>query len=230
MNPFKAFKKKIPGTSEPPVIHQGFPEVNSFVYVTIGVSEEFLPIESVASSSFAIRCPKNAEVGDKVPFAYVSGTRRFGFTAACTHIEDRTATFVRPQDITLVGTFSDRRHAFRIKCVIPVLFRFAPNGVGSGEFVETSVADISIIGASMLLPAEPTEGECVEITFELKGQGEPFRVIADVSRPGHAQPSGRVLAGLTFHDLGERDAKAIDNFMVQFRHGIRERSLALHDG
>jgi hypothetical protein len=229
VNPFKAFKKPAPATTVP-VIARSLPEVNSFVFVTIGESEEFLPIESIIASSFAVRCPKNAQVGAKALFAYSQGTAKFQFDAACTQIQDQTATFDKPQDITLVARFSDRRSAFRLKCALPVVFRSAPDGIASGEFVETSVADISIAGASMLLPSEPLPDERVEITFALKGQDEPFTVIATIARAGHEQPSGKFLAGLKFHGLDALEIKAIDSFMILYQQGIRERNLAFHAG
>jgi hypothetical protein len=228
VNLFKAFKKKPVAKSEP-VIHRNFPEVNAFVHVTVDESEEVLPIESIGGSSFTVRSPKIARVGDRALFAYSSGTCKFQFDAVCTQIHERSATFVKPKDITLVGKFIDRRAAIRIKCALAVLFRTAPDGVGSGEFIETSVGDISIAGTSMLLPCEPNEDEYVEIRFDLKGQGDPFTTIASIVRPGEEQPSGKFLAGLTFESLGARESKAIDNFMVVHQHEIRERNLALDD-
>jgi hypothetical protein len=228
VNLFNAFKKKPAATSEP-VIHRNFPEVNAFVHVTIDESEEFLPIESIGGSSFTIRCPKIARAGDRALFAYSSGTCQFRFDAVCTQIGDRSATFVKPKDVTLVGKFVDRRSAFRIKCALPVWFRTAPDDPGSGEFIETSIGDISIAGTSMLLPCEPNERECVEIRFDLKGQGEPFTAIASIVRSGEEQASGKFLAGLTFENLGALESKAIDKFMVLHQHEIRERNLALHD-
>ena len=219
--------KKPPAPTEA-VIHKNFPEVNAFVYLTIDEKQEFLPIESIASSSFAIRCPQHVAVGDKASFSYSTGTSKFQFEAACSQIADQTATFVKPHDVVLVGKFTDRRGAFRIKCALPVLFRPAPNGAETAELVETSIADLSIAGASLLLPSEPKEDDCVEITLSLNGRDKPFTVFGSIVRAGQELASGRFLAGLTFQTLSEEHSKAIDNFMVLYQRELRDRSLAAH--
>jgi hypothetical protein len=202
------------------------PEVNAFVDVATGGKTESLPVEDIGPTSFQIRSPGNAAVGAKALFNYSNGRGRFRFHAQCEAINNQLATYAKPAEITVIEKFGDKRRNFRLKHALPVVWRYAPEGVGYGEFAKSTTADISCVGVSLVVPRELKPGTQIELKLDLNGSAKPFAVIGALTRPTQKQSSGKFSAGLSFQNISPTNQNAIGEFITSRQNGQRNRSLA----
>jgi hypothetical protein len=199
------------------------PELNAFVDIATGGKTESVPVESIGRTEIAVRCPSRAAVGTSALFNYVNARGSFRFHAACTKIEGQTASFALPPEITVLQRVNDRRRTVRLKYALPVLWRYAPDAVGYGEFTKSATVDISSNGVALMVPRELRTGTLVEIKFDLGTCA--FTVIGALARPTVQQPSGKFLAGIELR-TNLAQANAIDDFILARQQGQRQRGIA----
>jgi PilZ domain len=200
------------------------PELNAFVDVAMGGKTESVPVESIGRTELAVRGPSNAAVGTTALFNYVNGRGSFRFHAQCTAVEGRTATFALPPEITVLQKVRDQRRSLRLNYALPVVWRYAPDGVGYGEFSKGATVDISTAGVALMVPRELRMGTLVEIKFDL-GDSGVFAVIGALARQTVRQPSGKFLAGIDLR-VNPLQANAIDDFIATRQRGQRKRGIA----
>jgi hypothetical protein len=200
------------------------PELNAFVDVAMGGKTESVPVESIGRTELAVRRPSKGAVGTTALFNYTNGRGNFRFHAQCTAVEDRTATFALPAEITVLQKVYDRRRSVRLKYALPVVWRYAPDGVGYGEFTKSATVDISTGGVALMVPRELRTGTLVEIKFDL-GESGVFTAVGALVRPTVQQPSGKFLAGIELR-VNPLQANAIDDFIATRQQGQRRRGIA----
>jgi hypothetical protein len=224
MNFFRAFRPQARPAADVAVKSDHFPAVNAFVNVATGGKTESLPIESIERLQFEVRRPSRAAVGMTALFDYANALGRFRFHANCAAVLDRTAFFDLPAHIMVVDK-SDNR-TFRMDCVIPVLWRYAPGGEGYGAFMRSFTANLSAGGVAFVVPRALRAGTQVELELTLD-EAPAFVVIGTLTRPT-VQNRSNHLAGTAFDELTPAGANAIDNFIASRERSRRERGIANH--
>jgi hypothetical protein len=199
------------------------PELNAFVDVAVGGKTESVPVESIGRAELAVRRPSKAAVGAKALFNYSNPRGSFRFYAECTAIEGRTAHFALPSEITVLQRLRDRRRSLRLKYALPILWRYAPDGVGYGEFTKSFTVDICGGGAALMVPRELRTGTLVEIKFDLGSAA--FTVVGGLTRQTVQTASGKFLAGIELR-VNPAQANAIDDFILARQQGQRKRGIA----
>lgn len=204
------------------------PELNAFVDVAVGGKTESVPVEALGRTTFQVRRPVKAAAGLTGLFNYVNGRGGFRFSAECTEVSARLATFTLPAEITIINKFDDKRRNFRLKYGLAVLWRYAPEATGYGDFIKGTTADISGAGMSLVVPRELKVGTQVEVKLDLEGSTKAFFVIGTLMRPTVQQGSGKYIAGIAMKNLSPTQSNAISEFIAQRQKGQKKRSLAEH--
>jgi hypothetical protein len=199
------------------------PELNAFVDVAMGGKTESVPIESIGRTELSVRRPTKAAVGGSALFNYVNGRGNFRFCAQCTAVEDRSATFALPAEITVVQKLRDKRCGVRLQYALTVAWRYAPDGVGFGEFVKSAIVDISSSGVLLMVTRELRAGTLVEIKFDLGTSA--FAVVGALTRATQQQASGKFAAGIALR-VTLAQSNAIDAFIMARQRGQRKRDIA----
>jgi hypothetical protein len=199
------------------------PELNAFVDVAMGGKTESVPVESIGRTGLSVRRPTKATVGGSALFNYVNGRGSFRFFAVCTAVEGRSADFALPAEITVLQKVRDLRRGVRQQCAIAVTWRYAPDGIGFGEFTKSTTGDLSAAGVLLVVPRELRAGTLVEIKFDLGTSA--FSVIGVLKRSTQQQASGKFTAGIELR-VAPAEANAIDNFIVTRQKDHRKRSIA----
>jgi hypothetical protein len=199
------------------------PELNAFVDVAVGGKTDSVPVESIGRTELTVRAPSRVTVGAKALFNYVNGRGSFRFHAECTAIEGQRATFALPAEITVLQKVRDRRRGVRLKHALPVVWRYAPDGIGYGEFTKSFTVDFCSGGLALMVPRELRAGTLVEIKIDLGTTA--FTAVGALTRPTVQMASKSFLAGIELR-LNLPQANAIDNFIVARQQGQRKRGIA----
>jgi c-di-GMP-binding flagellar brake protein YcgR len=112
-----------------------------------------------------------------------------------------------------------------LRCALKVSWRYAPDGVGHGDFLSATTADISAAGSALVVPRELKSGTQLEIAFEFKRAGR-VALIGTITRPSQPKPSGKFVAGVAFRAISQTQANAIRDFIASRQDGQRKRSIA----
>jgi hypothetical protein len=199
------------------------PELNAFVDVAVGGKTESVPVESISRTELTVRCPTKATVGAKALFNYMNRRGSFRFYAQCMAINGRAAAFALPSEITVLQKVSDRRRNVRYKYALPVVWRYAPDGVGYGDFSKSATVDISSGGVLLVVPRELRTGTVVEVKIDLGTAS--FAVVGTLTRETTQQASGKFLAGIALR-VSPVQANAIEAFISMREQGQRKRGIA----
>jgi c-di-GMP-binding flagellar brake protein YcgR len=131
--------------------------------------------------------------------------------------------FALPFEITVVQKLRDNRRGIRLKHALPIVWRYAPDGVGYGEFTKSTAVDISAGGLALIVPRELRVGTLVEIKFDFGSSA--FTVIGSLARPTVQMASGKFVAGIALR-VSPAQANAIDDFILTRQRGQRKRDIA----
>jgi hypothetical protein len=220
MNLFEAMRSR---SKSKAINSDHLPELNAFVDIAVGGKTESVPVERIGRTELATRLPSRATVGAKALFNYLNGRGSFRFYAECTAIEGRTATFALPHEITVLQRIRDRRRGVRLKFALPVTWRYAPDGIGYGEFTKSFLVDISNGGGALMVQRELRTGTLVEINLNLGATA--FTVVGALTRPTTQTANGKYLAGIGLR-VTPAQANAIDDFILARQKGQRDRGIA----
>jgi c-di-GMP-binding flagellar brake protein YcgR len=227
MNLFQALLSRTSPRRRPaparPTNSDALPPINACINVASGGRLQSLPVESIEGEQFEIRRPEHVVVGTTVLFDYSNARGRFRFHAKCVALSDRTAFFEVPPHIMEVER-SDRR-IFRIDCVIPILWRYAPGGEGYGTLTRSATANISAGGVAFIVPRALRAGTQVEIHLALN-EAPTLVLIASLARPSEQQHAGKHLACVAFNHLLPAEATVIEEFIATCERRRRDRGMA----
>lgn len=224
MNLFAAFAARSKNTT---AHSQNMPVLNDFVDVLAGGKTDTVCVEEIARTTFETRRPSKAVVGDAALFNYGNRFGRFRFRTTCTKIEGQRATFAVPAEITVIEKFDEKRQSFRLRKIVDVQWRYAPDGVGNGPFVPGKVLDLSALGTRFDVGRALRKGTLVEMKFDqIVSDGKPIVVVAELTRPAKVDDNGVICAGVKFLDLGLTRENALSEYIQRFEKDDKHRHLA----
>jgi hypothetical protein len=202
------------------------PVINDFVDVAMGGKTDTVCFENVAKTGFETRSPANAAVGGTALFNYGNRIGRFRFRTQCIKTDGKHATFALPDEIIVIERFDEKRRNFRLRMLMNVQWRYAPDGVGYGPYVRSNTLDISAQGARLDVGRELRKGTLVEIVFDqIPVHGKPLAAVGELTRPAHKDENG-VIAGIRFTSLGLTAQNAVSEFIRKSEKNDKKRHLA----
>jgi hypothetical protein len=229
MNIFKALGLKGKGNSgvARPNLTDKLPEVNAFVDLAFGGHSlrESVPINDVNRDGLTVRRLDGIEPGTTGDFLYVNPLGRFRFATVCSKVQDKEAWFEMPASIKTIERFSARRMAERVPWVLPVQWRYAPDGAGYGNFLPASMMDLSRGGASLAVGRELKVGSKVEVKFTLDAENKPFIQVCEVMRATRIETSDKYGAGIAFVELDGKSQKILNDYLFERQKLRRERGV-----
>ncbi|ERR1700733_6061485 len=206
------------------------PQPNTFVDVVItgGGPRGSVCVESVNDRSVSVSALAGTETGRTGVFSYSNTVGKFRFSSKCVALRGRTAVFAIPARIETLQVFSGahQRAAVRLDATVPVQWRFAPGGKGSGDYARASLTDISRSGASLIVDREVKKGTYVETRFAVSTAATPLVLLGEVMRSSALESSKKVSLGLRFHGVKPEEDRAIMEFINKRQAERRNRGLA----
>lgn len=206
---------------------QQLPLVNSFVEIALNGSRRSIsvPIDAIDDNGLTTRQLADLRPGSSADFVYTNEVGRFHFKTVCSQVEESAAIFALPAEIKTIESFDDRRQSARVPWLIPVEWRYAPDGVGYGEFLKASMMDLSGGGASLVVGRELKPGSQVEVRFTLKSKTEPFVELCHVVRAAKIETSDKNAAGIRFVQIDAADERVLNEFVLERQALRRERGV-----
>lgn len=167
-------------------------------------------------------------VGESAVIVYTAVTGRY---RAQTKISGATATttqFEIPRKLTIIGaaTGVQKRSSVRLDTLVTGSWRFAPGGVGTGDFTRGTIRDISRGGCSLICERALKLGTKVEVQMPLKTGAAPLTLLGEVMRHEHIPTSGKHSHGLRFHGVRPHEDQGIVEFINRKQTDLRNRGLA----
>jgi hypothetical protein len=210
----------------PPHLKAKLPQVNAFVDLTIagGGPRGSVCVESLNARELTVTSLRGMRAGVTGIFNYQNPAGTFRFSAKCTGLH-RTAHFAIPAKIEAVSG-AQQRSAVRIEATVQAQWRFAPNGRGSGDYVRSSLTDISRTGASLITDRDLKASTQLEIRFAVSGAATPLVIVGEVMRTARLENAARYSTGLRFHGVTPEQDRAIVEFINKRLAERRSRGLA----
>ena len=223
MNVFQEMLSRRKTTS---INSDSLPMINDFVDVAMGDKTDTVCFESRSKTSFETRSPENAVVGASALFNYGNHVGRFRFRTLCTKTDGKYATFALPTEITVIEKLSEKRGDFRLKMLMNVQWRYAPDSVGYGPFVRSNTLDLSSNGARLDVGRDLRPGTQVEILFEqILVRGKPLIALGELTRPAQREEK-LIIAGVHFLALSQTAQNAVSEFIHKAERSDKKRHLA----
>jgi hypothetical protein len=203
------------------------PLVNSFVEIALNGSRRSISvaINAIGDSSLTTRPLADVAPGNPADFVYTNDVGRFHFKTVCSRVDESETVFALPSAIKTVESFADRRSSARVPWLIPVEWRYAPDGAGYGDFLKASMMDVSRGGASLVVGRELKPGSQVEVRFTLKSKSEPFVELCHVVRAAKIETSDKNTAGIRFVRIDADDERMLSEFVNERQALRRERGV-----
>jgi hypothetical protein len=203
------------------------PEVNAFVEVAVGGSgrRESVSVNGVDAADIITRRPSGLAVGEPADFLYTNAIGRFRFSTVCRKIEGDDAHFALPESIKTLASFRYRRGAERVSWVVPVEWRYAPDGAGYGRYLAGSMIDLSRTGASLVVGRALKAGTQVEVRFALNPKYDPFVELCEVVRSAKIERSEKNAAGIRFIEIDPSDERTLLDILHERQTVRRNRGV-----
>jgi c-di-GMP-binding flagellar brake protein YcgR len=122
-------------------------------------------------------------------------------------------------------TAGQKRQNVRLDAIVNGEWRFAPGGIGTGEFGKATIRDISRGGCSLILDRELKPRTGVEVRMRLRPEGEALTLLGEVMRHEKIPTSGKYSHGLRFHGIRPAEDQAIIDFINRRQADLRSRGL-----
>lgn len=213
-----------------PRLKAKLPLVNAFVDVVMtgGGPRGSVCVDALTERTFSVSALPGMETGRVGVFTYDNAGGRYRFGAKCTGVRGSTAVFALPDRVETLQVFSDarKRAAVRIDATVPVQWRFAPGGRGSGDYARASLTDISRSGASLIVDREVKKATFVETRFAVSTAASPLVLLGEVMRSSAIETTKKVSLGLRFHGVKPEEDRAIMEFINKRQADRRNRGLA----
>jgi hypothetical protein len=206
----------------PPTAYQRLPLINSFVEVALGGSRhrDSVSINEIGAKCLVTRRLDAAAPGVTADFVYTNDIGKFRFATVCSKVDLAGTYFDMPAEIKTIESFADRRRAERVPWIVPVQWRYAPDGEGYGPFLDASMMDLSRGGASLVVGRELKVGSRVEVRFVLKSKSEPFVELCQVVRAAKIETSDKNAAGIQFMEIDRQNEQILAGFVTE-RQALR---------
>ena len=221
---FKLFRTN--GSKKSTTQEEKLPVLHSFVDVTVaGRKSRSVPVEEVSAKEVVVG-DVIGRAGERASLVYETPAGRFRFGAPITGVRDGMTIFEVPARIETVGGGSQKRSSVRMDVLVSGHWRFAPDGIGVGEFLKGSVRDISRGGCALIMDRQCKVGQMLEVKMQLRANVAPLTVLGEIMRVEQVPTSGKFSHGLRFHGLRPEEDHAILDFINHRLAELRSRGLA----
>ncbi|MBV8637060.1 MAG: PilZ domain-containing protein [Candidatus Eremiobacteraeota bacterium] len=204
------------------------PQLHSFVDVIVGGRPaRQVTVESVGPKTIVTR-ETLGKPGETAVIVYQAPAGRFRAQTKIAATVNATTTFETPRKVSLIGAASgaQKRQSVRLDAIVAGQWRFAPMGVGSGEWAKCTIRDISRGGCSLIIDRGLKNHTQVEVKMQLRPEGNPLTLLGEVMRHEVIQASGKHSHGLRFHGIRPGEDQAIVEFINRRQADLRSRGLA----
>jgi len=214
-------------TSSSGVPREVLPDLHAFVDVALGGDHrrESISIDGFGFDTFTIRVIPGLGIGRRAYFFYRNNIGEFRFSAVCTGLDERKARFTIPASVETIATYGGKRTSVRLQSILPIHWRYAPGGLGNGQFFKASMSDLSLGGAALVVARELPAGTQVEVSFTLKTSPRPLLAVSEVMRAAKIEASGKNLVGIRFVNLHVSVGQAINKFIHERQILRRNRGM-----
>lgn len=204
------------------------PQLHSFIDVIVGGRPaRQVTVESVGPKGIVTR-ETLGKAGESAVIVYQAQTGRFRAQTKISAAANATTTFEMPRKVSLIGAAggAQKRQSVRLDTIVAGQWRFAPMGVGSGEFAKCTVRDISRGGCSLIIDRGLKSHAQVEVKMQLRPDGTPLTLLAEVMRHEVIPASGKHSHGLRFNGIRPAEDQEIVEFINRRQADLRNRGLA----
>jgi hypothetical protein len=204
------------------------PQLHSFIDVLVGGRPACSAIvESVGAKGIVTR-DSLGRPGETAVLVYTAPDGKFRAETKIASAGPTGTQFDLPRRVSQIGTTggAQKRQSVRLDAIVAGEWRFAPGGVGTGDFVKATVRDISRGGCSLIVDRELRLHTKVEVRMRLRAEGEPLTLLGDVMRHEEIKASGKHSHGLRFQGLRPSEDQAIIDFINRRQADLRSRGLA----
>lgn len=204
------------------------PQLHSFVDVIVGGRpSRSVTVEAVGAKGVVTR-DALGRVGEPAVLIYNASAGRFRMETKIAGVTSTSTQFDPPKRLSLIGAASgsQKRQSVRLDALVTGEWRFAPRGVGTGEFSKATIRDISRGGCSLILDRELKLHTNVEVKMKLKADAAALVLLGEVMRHEKIKNSGKFSHGLRFHGLRPDEDQAIIEFINRRQADLRSRGLA----
>ncbi|HTX57806.1 MAG TPA: PilZ domain-containing protein [Candidatus Acidoferrales bacterium] len=186
-----------------------------------------MTVESVGAKGVVTR-DALGRVGETAVLIYNAAAGRFRMETKIAAVTATSTQFDPPRRISMIGAASgsQKRQSVRLDAIVTGEWRFAPGGVGTGEFGKATIRDISRGGCSLIVDREIKLHTKVEVRIKLRAEGSGLTLLGEVMRHEKIQTSGKFSHGLRFHGLRPDEDQAIIEFINRRQAELRSRGLA----
>lgn len=204
------------------------PQLHSFVEVIVGGRPvKSVTVESVGAKGIVTR-DALGRVGETAILVYTATAGKFRAEAKIAAVTATSTQFDPPKRLSLIGaaTGAQKRQSVRLDAIVSGEWRFAPRGVGTGEFAKSTIRDISRGGCSLIIDRALKLHTQVEVKMRLRPEGAPVTLLGEVMRHEEIKSSGKHSHGLRFHGLRPDEDQQIIEFINRRQADLRSRGLA----
>jgi hypothetical protein len=204
------------------------PQLHSFVDVVVGGRpSRSVTVESVGAKGVVTR-DALGRVGETAVLIYNASAGRFRMETKIAAVTATSTQFDPPKRLSLIGAASgsQKRQSVRLDAIVTGEWRFAPRGVGTGDFTKATIRDISRGGCSLILDRELKLHTNVEVKMKLRADAAPPVLLGEVMRHEKIKNSGKFSHGLRFLGLRPDEDQAIIEFINRRQADLRSRGLA----
>jgi hypothetical protein len=204
------------------------PMLNSFIDVMVGGRPaRQVTVESIGPKGI-VTSEALGRVGETAVLVYQAKTGRYRAQTKISTVGSGSTQFETPRKVSLIGavTGAQKRQTVRLDTIVPGSWRFAPGGVGTGEFVKATIRDVSRGGCSLIIDRALKMHAQVEVQMPLKDGAPPLTMLGEVMRHEQIKTSGKHSHGLRFHGIRPGEDQAIVEFINRKQSDLRSRGLA----
>ncbi len=203
------------------------PQIHSFVDVSVGGRPmRSVTVEAVSAKAIVTR-EALGSVGEAAVLVYTTPSGRFRAASKVVAVSGATTQFEPPKKVSMIGAAvgAQKRQSVRLDALVNGMWRYAPGGVGSGEFAKCTIRDISRGGCSLILDRPLKLHTKVEVQMQLRSDAS-ITLLGEVMRHEAIQKSGKQSHGLRFQGLRPEEDQAIVEFINRRQAELRSRGLA----
>ncbi|MDE2483193.1 MAG: PilZ domain-containing protein [bacterium] len=203
------------------------PQLNSFVEVSVGGrAMRSVTVEAVSAKGIVTR-EALGSVGEAAVLVYTTPSGRFRAASKIAAVSGSTTQFDPPKRISLIGAAvgAQKRQSVRLDALVSGGWRFAPGGIGTGEFARATIRDISRGGCSLILDRPLKLHTKVEVQLQLRSDAS-LTLLGEVMRHETIKASGKHSHGLRFQGMRPEEDQAIVEFINKRQADLRSRGLA----
>jgi hypothetical protein len=221
--------KSIFGSKSGSVPPSKLPQLNAFVDAIVGGRpSRSVTVESVGPKGIVTK-ESLGKAGETAVLVYTATAGRFRAQTKVVSVGANSTQFEMPRRVTLIGAAAvgaQKRQSVRLDAIVSGYWRFAPKGVGTGEWARCSIRDISRGGCSLIIDRALKHHAEVEVKVKLKPDGPDFVFFGEVMRHEQIKTSGKHSHGLRFHGIRPEEDQAIVDFINRRQADLRSRGLA----